>query len=72
MNRWMRLPLAVSVGAVVVSGGCDSSSEPSAQERCEEIQSEGDPAQAWEDIRVLQEDISEYLALDCARLLDED
>lgn len=52
--------------------GCSDSPEPSARERCEELRPSVGPAQAWEDISVLQESITEYLALDCAQVLGDD
>lgn len=62
--------LVVVAGLFSTGAGCSDSSEPSARERCEELQPAVEPAQAWEDIRVLQQNTSEYLALDCARVLD--
>lgn len=71
-KRWAGFPLGVAIIAALLSGGCHSTSEPSANERCEEMRSDVDPAQAWEDIRVLQENVAEYRALDCEPVLDED
>lgn len=69
-----RGPQAVLVAACLLStsAGCSDSSEPSARERCRELEPAVEPAQAWEDIRVLQENMTEYLALDCDQVLRDD